>query len=182
MKLLCAAVVLVSYACAQDHIGISAAQSACGPAQINFSATIDANQHPTPQPDPDKAVVFVVEDLGQCVDCAVNRLWIADVSGALVKVGADGSWMGATRGNSYLFFTVTPGEHHLCVNWQSRISERAQAFAMSNLNAEAGKSYYFRARLFPGEADFSFDLDQVNSDQGKYMVASSPVSVSRQKH
>lgn len=181
MKLLFAAVVLVSCAFAQDHVAISAAQSACGPAQINFSATTDVSQHPTPQPDPDKALVFVVEDLGQCVDCAVNRSLIADVSGAIVKVGADGSWMGATRGNSYLFFAVAPGEHHLCFNWQSRMSERAPAFAMSNLNAEAGKSYYFRARLFPGEADFSFDLDQVSSDQGRYLVASSPVSVSRPK-
>jgi len=52
---------------------------------------------------------------------------------------------------------------------------------MAGLTAEAGKVYYFRARLFPGEADFFLDLDPVNSDQGRYLVASSPFSVSHPK-
>jgi len=187
MKLLFAAAVLLSFssaflsAFAQDRVAAMAAESACGPAQINYSATADTNHHPNPQPDPDKALVFVVEDIGQCADCSKSNAIINDVSAAIVKVGADGAWIGAGRGSSYLFFPVEPGEHHLCVNWQSRLSVRARAFAMSNLTAEAGKTYYFRVRLFPGDAEFSFDLEQVNSDEGKYMVASSPLSVSHPK-
>lgn len=181
MKTALAILLLVSSALAQDHAAIVAAESACGPAQVSFSAIADGNQHPNPQPDPDKALVFVIGDLGQCTTCTNNHTIITNVDSAVVKVGVDGSWMGANRGNSYLYFDLTPGEHHLCVNWQSRWSERAHAFAMANLNAEAGKVYYFRARLFPGEADFFLDLDATNSDQGKYLVASTPYSVSHPK-
>lgn len=173
--------VAASSAFAQDQAAVLAAESACGPAQVNFSANVDGTQHPNPQPDADKALVFVIEDLGQCADCSSGHASITEVTAAVVKVGADGLWLGADRGNSYLFFTVAPGEHHLCVNWQSRLSARARAFAMANLMADAGKIYYFRARLFPGEADFFLDLETVNGDQGKFLVASSPFSVSHPK-
>jgi hypothetical protein len=168
-------------ALAQDQNAVVAAQSACGPAPVSFAVRADATQHPTPAPDPDKALVFVVEDLGQCVDCYGGRSIVGDVTAALVKVGMDGSWIGANQGSSYLFFAATPGEHHLCANWQSRLEERARSFAMVSFTAEAGKVYYFRIRLFPGQGDFAFDLDPINSDQGKYLVASSAYSVSHPK-
>jgi hypothetical protein len=175
---------LVASAFAQDHAAVMAAESsACGPSSTTFAVSPDADQHPTPQPDSDKALVFVVEDLGQCADCysAGSPLAVSDVSDAVTKVGADGVWVGANKGKSHFFFTTTPGEHHLCVNWQSRLSERAQAFAMASLTAEAGKVYYFRSRLFPGRADFSFDLDPVNRDEGKFLVAAAAYSVSHPK-
>jgi len=174
-------ILFATIALAQDRTAVAAAQSACGPAQTTFAVSADGTQHPTPQPDPDKALVYVVEDLGQCPDCYGGHALVGDVTDALVKVGADGAWIGANQGNSYLFFTTTPGEHHLCVNWQSRLAERARSFAMANLTAEAGKTYYFRIRLFPGQGDFSFDLDPINSDQGKFLVASAPLSVSHPK-
>ncbi len=176
-------VVLFLAACsvAQDQRAIVAAQSACGPPAVTFAVNTAGTQQPAPAPDSAKAQVFVVEDLGQCVDCYGGRSIIADVTAALVKVGVDGAWIGANQGNSYLFFATAPGEHHLCVNWQSRLSERARSFAMANFTAEAGKVYYFRIRLFPGQGDFAFDLDPVNSDQGKYLVASSVYSVSHPK-
>jgi hypothetical protein len=70
----------------------------------------------------------------------------------------------------------------MCLNWQSSLEERSRAFAMTNFTAEAGKVYYLRARLFPGgNGNYSFDLDQINSDEGKTLVASSAFSVSRPK-
>jgi hypothetical protein len=176
-------VVLLVAACAvaQDQTAVVTAQSACGLPAVTFAVNTEGTQHPAPSPDSDKALVFMVEDLGQCVDCYGGRSIIGDVTAALVKVGVDGTWIGANQGNSYLFFTTAPGEHHLCVNWQSRIEERARSFAMANFTAEAGKIYYFRIRLFPGQGDFAFDLDPINSDQGKYLVASSVYSVSHPK-
>jgi hypothetical protein len=53
--------------------------------------------------------------------------------------------------------------------------------ALANFSAEAGKVYYFRARIFYARENYSFDLDAINSDQGKYLVASSPFSVSHPK-
>lgn len=154
-------------AMAQDTNAIAAAQSACGPKEIKFEAKGDATQHPTPQPDSAKALVYVVQDLGQaqCSDCALTR------------VGMDGAWVGANPGSSYFFFTAEPGEHHLCVNWQSRLGLRNQAFAMANFTAEAGYVYYFRSRISMSRMIYDFDLDRVNSDQGKFLVASSPLSV-----
>ena len=164
---------------AQDQAAISSAQSACGPLQVTFAASADGTQHPSPQPDSAKALVFVVADLGQCVECdSAPRFGITDVSGAVIRIGVDGAWIGATRGDSYLFFSTMPGDHHLCANWQSILPQRARAFSMAGFTAEAGKVYYFRARLFPGHGDYLFDLDPMNSDEGKFLVASSTFCVS----
>ncbi len=184
MKTALVVILIAASAFAQDHAAVVAAKSAaCGPASTSFTVNSDSTQHPTPEPDPDKALIFVVEDLGQCIDCYSSKspLSVEDVSNAVIKVGADGDWVGADKGNSYLFFTATPGEHHLCINWQSRLIERSQAFAMASLTVEAGKVYYLRARLFPGRANFSFDLDPVNRDEGKFLVAASGYSVSHAK-
>lgn len=155
----------------QDQSAIAAAEAACGAKDIKFAAKQDATQHPTPQPDADKALVYVVQEIGQlqCTGCALTR------------VGMDGSWVGANQGSSYFFFAADPGDHHLCMNWQSRLDYRSRSFAMANFTAEAGKVYYFRARIFPGHYDYSFDLDPINGDQGKYLVASSAFSVSHPK-
>lgn len=124
----------------------------------------------------------MVADLGQCVECdSPSPFGTTDVSGAVIRIGVDGAWIGASRGDSYLFFSTMPGEHHLCANWQSSLPERARAFSMAGFTAEAGKVYYFRARLFPGHGDYLFDLDPINSDEGKFLVASSTFCVSHAK-
>jgi len=83
-----------------------------------------------------------------------------------------------------LLIPAEAGDHHMCPNWQSNLQERSRAFAMVNFSAEAGKVYYFRARLFPGHSgdyffgDYFFDVNPVSIDEGKYLVASSAFSVS----
>ncbi|HEY1659727.1 MAG TPA: hypothetical protein VGG14_15340 [Candidatus Sulfotelmatobacter sp.] len=170
---------------AQDPAAVVAAESACGPTSTKFDVKPDATQHPTAQPDPGKALVYVVEDLGECPGCIASNSFAGffnTVDNAVTKVGMDGTWMGANRGSSYIFFATTPGGHHLCMNWQSRLQERSRAFAMANFTAEDGKVYYFRERVFPGHSgDYVFELDPVNSDEGKYLVAISPLSVSHPK-
>ncbi len=155
----------------QDQAAIRAAEAVCGPKNVKFDAKQDATQHPVPQPAPDKALIYIVQDIGeaQCTGCA------------LTKVGLDGTWVGANQGSSYFFFTAEPGDHHLCVNWQSRLEIKSRAFAMANVTAESGKVYYFRSRVVFTRADYTFDLDRVNSDQGKFLVASSAFSVSHPK-
>lgn len=167
---------------AQDQAAIAAAQAACGPAGVNFDAKADPGRHPTPQPDTGKATVYLIADLGQCPDCGRPGIDPKDVDGAVIKMGMDGRWVGASRGSSYLLVSGEPGDHHVCLNWQSSLQERSRAFAMMGFTAEAGKVYYIRARLFPGgNGDYSFDVDLTNSDEGKYLVASSPYSVSHPK-
>jgi hypothetical protein len=181
MKRALVVLLFVSSAFAQDAAAAAAAESACGPQNTTFNVKFDSG-HPTPQPDAGKATVYVIEDIGQCPGCITSNSlggFFNSVDHAITKVAMDGVWMGANRGSSYIFFSADPGEHHLCMNWQSRLQVRSRAFSMANFNAQEGKVYYFRERVFPGHSgDFVFELDPVNSDEGKYLVAISPASAS----
>lgn len=185
MKTVLVVLFLAATALAQDPAAIVAAESACGPTSTTFKVKPDATRHPVGRPDSGKALVYVVEDLGECPGCVTSNSFAGffnDVDNAVTKVGMDGAWMGANRGSSYIFFETNPGEHHLCMNWQSRLQERSRAFAMANFAAEEGKVYYFRERVFPGHSgDYVFELDPVNGDEGKYLVAISAFSVSHPK-
>jgi hypothetical protein len=171
VKVALVVLLLIVSAFAQDPAAITAAESACGPKEVKFDAKQDATKHPTPQSEPGKSLVYIIQDVGvmECSGCA------------LTKVGLDGAWAGAEQGSSYIFFPVDPGERHLCVNWQSRLEWRSKAFAMANFTAETGQVYYFRIHLSISRAIYSFDLDPINSDEGKYLVASSGYSVSHPK-
>ncbi len=171
MKAALVLVLFTTLVCGQDQAAISAAQAACGPKDVKFDAKQDPTQHRTPQPDPEKAWVYVIQDLGQVewTDCA------------LTKVGLDGAWVGANHGGSYFFFSAEPGERHICVNWESRLQSRSRVFGLANFDAEAGHVYYFRVRLLFARSIYSFDLDPLNGDQGKFLAASSAFSVSHPK-
>lgn len=85
-----------------------------------------------------------------------------------ILIGMDGQWIGATRNRSYLAISVNPGDHHLCAQWNSTLQKRLPA--LSNLKAEAGKTYYFRARImYPGGLDFH----QLDPDEGNLLISRS---------
>jgi len=168
-------------ACAQD-LSVASAQAACGPSTTEFN--IKTNSEPSrsiEQPEPGKALVYVIEDQ--------KYKAVRDVT---TRVGVDGHWIGANRGNSHLFFSVEAGEHHLCTDWISDWLPGGRLVSLSMLNAKAGKVYFFRARTTGGpgalgdgrwqSADAaSLDLDRVNSDEGKFLIVSSTLSVSHPK-
>jgi hypothetical protein len=162
---------IASPAFAQDPGATLRATASCGSGTVQFDAKADASQHPLAQPEAGKAAVYVIGSfLGES---------LVDPT---VKVGVDGAWVGANRGDSYIFTSVEPGEHHICVNWQSGIMTPSGLFALANFTAEAGKTYYFRARTFETKLDvYSLDLDTVNNDEGQYLVAPSPFSRSHPK-
>lgn len=163
---------------AQDPSGLEAAQAGCGPHNVEFRIKIDNSQHPAGQPDAGKAVVYV----------ALDQKFQA-VRAVTARVGMDGAWVGANRGNSYLFFTAAPGEHHLCTDWISDLLPGGRLVSVANFTAAAGKVYYFRVRTSGGPSSYlkdsgrsaSIDLDPVSSDEGKLLVASSAWSNSEPK-
>ena len=161
---------------AQNPSLISAAESACGPANAQFDAQTakdqPRNDQPPTQPEAGKSLVYVVE----VFDKAVNQ-----ISRPTLRVGLDGKWVGADKADSYLSFSVDPGEHHLCTRWQSRMKRFSDKAAFASLTADPGKIYYFRARIIEGASNFSLDFAPVNEDEGKYLVASSAPSVSHPK-
>ncbi len=161
---------------------IAASQSACGPLDTKFKIKTTANQQPLAEPAPDKALVYVIEDQK-----------FKAVNDVTARVGLDGTWVGANRGNSYLSFEVPAGEHHLCTDWTSDFLPNGRVVSLSSLKAEAGKVYFFRARTTGGPGSVmessglqsangaSIDLVQVDPDEGKRLVTSSALSVSYPK-
>jgi hypothetical protein len=97
------------------------------------------------------------------------------------KIGLDGTWVGADQHNSYFSISVEPGEHHVCANRQSHFAMANQMVALAHFTAEAGKVYYFRTRTFGDQDQALLDLDPIDSDQAKYLIALYPLSVSRLK-
>ena len=157
---------------AQDDAAIAKAKAACGPDDTKFEAKNSDTSQPPASPESGKALVYVISLATQakCIAC-----------GGTVRVGIDGAWAGATHGNSYLTLNVSPGEHHLCTNLQSRFAAISRHVALANFTAEAGKVYYFRMRAIVTQTEAFLDLDPVNTDQGRYLVATSKMSESHPK-
>jgi Protein of unknown function (DUF2846) len=172
------AIVLLAWSVStsQDQATVSREPAGCGPAKVQFDVKTDGAHHPTAPPDPDKAVVYVVENQrAGCFMCSTT-----------IKVGLDGGWVAATKGNSYTFFSVAPGDHHLCATFQA-YSSSADTTAVAGFNAEAGKVYYFRARLTDrnnsgqGGVLWALDLDPINGEEGQFLTASYAYSTSHQR-
>ncbi len=155
---------------AQQAAGALAA--ACGPQTTSFVVKLDQSRHTLAQPAPGKALVYFIQDIG-VVRCLGGCL--------TTKIGLDGSWVGATQHNSYFSVSVEPGEHHLCANPQSKVGWLSRVVALAHFTAEAGKVYYFRTRSSLGSTQLLFDLDPIDSDQARYLIASYPLSVSHPK-
>jgi hypothetical protein len=176
MKALLIIAVLASSAFAADKATVAAVESACGPSDIRFDVKAENGQHPAAVAQDGKALVYVVE----VFEKPENQ-----ISKPTIKVGLDGNWVGANKSDSYFFFPVTPGDHHLCMAWQSTHQRLSKQVALTDFSAESGKSYYFAAKIIehdgaPG-AWFTVDLSPVNGDEGQLLVASSAFSTSHQK-
>ena len=169
-------VLLFSVSAFAQDLSVAATESACGPSNVQFVIKTSNNQHELAQPDPGKALVYVVEDQKFKV-----------VNDVTTRIGVDGTWVGANRGNSYLSFLVEPGKHHLCTDWISGFLPNGHLVSLTSFTAESGDVYYLRARTSASPtsgkagAGASIDLDFVNEDEGRLLVASSGLSLSQQK-
>jgi hypothetical protein len=105
MKLAFVVMLIAASMSAQDAAPAFSPLSTCGPMSVMFQIKMDDTQSPNVTPEPGKALVYVIED--QQFKAAKD---------VIVRIGLDGAWVGATRGDSYLSFPVELGEHHLCAN------------------------------------------------------------------
>jgi hypothetical protein len=169
-------VFLFSVSAFTQNLSVTAAESACGPGNVQFIIKTNNNEHQLAQPDPGKALVYVVEDQKFKV-----------VNDVTTRIGLDGAWVGANRGNSYFSFSVEPGKHHVCADWISGFLLNGRLVSLTSFTAESGEVYYLRARTSASPtsgkagAGASIDLDLVNEDEGRLLVASSGLSLSQQK-
>jgi Protein of unknown function (DUF2846) len=150
-------------------VGPASPTAACGSENVSFKVKLDESQHTLVQPDPGKARIYFIHDAGTS-----NTLGYPTV-----KVAIDGAWVGAHHGNSYFSVSVEPGEHHACVTLQSSLV--AQRVELAHFTAEAGKIYYYRTQLVTSRSVELLELDPIDSDQGKYLVASFGLSISSPK-
>jgi len=158
---------LTAFALAQSPPAMPTA--ACGSADVSFKVNLDDSPHPLAQPDPGKARVYFIHDAGTS----------STLGYPTVKVALDGAWLGANHGNSYFSVSVDPGEHHLCVALQSTlVSPRVE---LAHFTAAAGTVYYYRTRLVLSRSVELLQLEPIDSDQGKYLIASFRLSVSNPK-
>jgi hypothetical protein len=140
------------------------ATAACGPNEAGFNVKLEKSQHTLMQPEPGKARVYFIQEKG--VDFPV----------LMTKIGLDGAWVGADKNSSYFSVSVEPGEHHVCASVQSHLGHPV---GLLHFTAEAGSVYYFNARvIYQSSAAAYLFFGAVDSDQGKYQIASYPLSVS----
>jgi hypothetical protein len=163
----------------------------CGNLAVKFSVKTDNGQNPA-QPEIGKALVYFIEDDSN----------YSSVPKPTTRVGLDGKWEGATHGNSYLYFYVDPGVHHLCASWQpggsgilagvlvgaatGQISlGQGGKIGASSFTAEAGGVYYFEVKniFFQTETSTVSDmsLTALNSDEGQLLASRFALSISKQK-
>jgi hypothetical protein len=150
---------------AQEKATTAATGPACGPNNIKFDVTLDKSQHAVAQPEPGKALIYFIQDIGEQHFGVTALTWIA----------LDGAWVGANKNNSYFSVSLQPGEHHMCSILRSEWLGHPVEFA--HFTAEAGKVYYFRARYTAG---FLF-IDAVDNDEARYLIDTYPQSVSQPK-
>jgi hypothetical protein len=139
----------------------AATRGGCGPSEMQFDVQRNTSQHTVAPADAGKAVVYIFEDIE---------------NGPTMKVGVDGTWVGANKGKSYFFFTVDPGEHQVCTNWQSGVFKKtAQRIGSAmTLKAEAGKVYYLRMQVYErSERDHNVKLEPVETAEGQFLISAS---------
>jgi hypothetical protein len=141
------------------------ARAGCGADGIHFDVSMDKNQHVLAEPESGKAMVYVFEDDESRTGFPTTR------------VGVDGKWIGGNVPESYMFFSVTPGVHRLCSNWQGQ----SKLGAALDFTAEAGKIYFFDAKM-RSFGSYYFRIDQVPEAEGHFLIASHGVSKSSEKN
>jgi hypothetical protein len=171
MKAAFAVMLFALSAFAQDPAS-SPVTAACGPKDTTFDVKRDATQHTLADPEPGKARVYFIRDTGviNCLGACIT-----------LKVGLDGAWVGALQDNSYFTLSVDPGEHHLCVNRQSRFATVNRKTALARFSAQPGKVYYYRALTWGGPNEAFLDLQPLDIDMAKYLITTYPLSIAHPK-
>ena len=124
------------------------------------------------QASPDKALVYIFED--QPSPCGLECV--------TVRTGLDGTWIGATHGASYFYFSVAPGDHRVCSQWQSSFKILSKLGSAATLDAEPGGVYFFQARVREHE-DHTWEviLEPIDPARAQFMIASAPFSTATPK-
>jgi hypothetical protein len=137
----------------------------CGPGSFKFDVKTVKSDHAIAQPEPGKAIVYVVEAVRQNVACLKCK--------STVRIGVDGEWTAAVEHDSYAYFSVDPGEHHLCGDWQYPVKSDIRLAAIT-LKVERDTVYYVVIDLSyvgPDETRGFIKIKSVDPAQGQALVS-----------
>jgi hypothetical protein len=158
-----------SAAFAQDPNATARASAGCGPNHVQFDVKLDETPHALAQPEAGKAVLYVFED---------------SFSAPTMRIGADGSWVGATNAKSYIYLSLPAGTHNVCTEWQSNAFKKTaeKVGAAASLNLEGGKTYFLRMTFEEiAQASGRIRLELADDAEGQFLLSSSVYSSSRPK-
>jgi hypothetical protein len=105
--------------------------AACGSDAVQYKVKTQKAAYGAEAPEPGKARVVLIEQRDD------------DIPSPLIRFAFDGTWVGATKGDSYFVTSVEPGSHALCGSRQSGARADKENLAVVKMSAEAGKTYYF---------------------------------------
>jgi hypothetical protein len=163
--------VFVSFLCVPPlkMTGKTVLPDSCGNDSVNFDVKTEKGRPEPAAPGAGKALLVVSESFAQnqgfCLGCKVTT-----------RVGLDGKWIGANNGNSYFAVEIDPGEHHLCVGWQSVMGKLKSQVGLASFTAQAGSTYYYESAVkITSYGNNSGDerelhLAPLSADDGQYRV------------
>ena len=133
---------------------------ACPVADVGFRVATDKHSHPTPEPDPGKALVYVL-----------RPAWVG--LAIQTKVAVDGRWVGANKARNYFYVTLDPGVHTFCSKSENRSSLA--------LRLEEGKTYFLEQKISMGALKARNKLILLDDAEGREKLAECHLSVSTPK-
>jgi hypothetical protein len=160
------------------HLSAAALPDACGDDHAHFDVkTVRDAPAPAP-PVAGKARIVFIEHI-----YAPGCLGCRDFA---PRIGVDGSWVGATRGDSYFVLDVDPGTHNVCADWKSLSAVPGKNFGVASLTAEPGQTYFFEAKIQAAtegpsgpptiRTQWVLDLEQLSDDKGQDRMKNSALA------
>lgn len=176
IRYILALLALTITAFAQDAASAARAAAGCGPKDVQFEAKGDKNFRALAQPEAGKALVYVIQDEKRDDD-------VTYLGHTTTRIGLDGNWVGANRGRSFSSFSIPPGEHRLCTDFQSINRAASKLGSALTFTAEAQKTYYFRAWIDERvmEPSSEMRLERVDPAEGSFLISNSSWSRSQPK-
>jgi hypothetical protein len=133
---------------------------ACPAHDVGFSLRTDKTTHPTPDPEPGKALVYVLRPA--TIGLAIQT-----------KLAIDGEWIGANRARHYFYVNLNPGVHYFCSK-----SENRSTLAM---RLQAGRTYFLEQKIKMGFLKARNKLVLLGDAEGRDKLAECHLSISRRK-
>jgi hypothetical protein len=162
-------------ALAQNQPTETATAPGCGSSNTKFDVKTNSSQHPFAKPQPGKALVYFLQD----------DTYFQSVPRPTTRFGLDADWIGATHSNSYFYFSVDPGEHHICADWQSFVGLNVgHKSAAAQFTALEGQSYFFLVKNhFSAKENLpaGMKFSPVDSDEAQLLMSKFAFSTSTPK-